>query len=70
MTAVVSPAGVVSVVLRRVSVCLHQDEAKHKKSGGRRDDVSGEVLRVPVALAMIKLLQHLPRATLEKALSG
>ena len=43
---------------------------KHKKSGGRRRDVGDDVLRVPVALAMMKLLQNLPRATLERTLTG
>ncbi len=41
----------------------------HRKSQNKQVDEE-EILRVPLALAMTKLLQQLPKATLEKNLPG
>ena len=46
-----------------------KSEGEHKltKSKYAEDD---EILRVPIALAMVKLLQNLPKGALERYLPG
>ena len=44
-------------------------ENNHKKSNNHKEDEE-DILKVPVAFAIVKLLQHLPKATLRSNLSG
>ena len=44
-----------------------KSEGEHKLAGGKYAE-DEEILRVPLALAMVKLLQKLPKGTLERSL--
>ena len=43
-------------------------DAVHKKASATKYAEDEEILRVPLALAMVKLLQHLPKGSLNRTL--
>jgi U3 small nucleolar RNA-associated protein 20 len=50
------------------SILQVASDAVHKKASASKYAEDEEILRVPLALAMVKLLQHLPRGTLNRTL--
>ncbi|CAH1799075.1 unnamed protein product [Owenia fusiformis] len=56
--------------LHKVLVKKAKTDGEHKMSGGSKYAEDEEILRVPIALAMVKLMQHLPKASLENNLPG
>ena len=47
-----------------------KSDEEHKMAGQSAYPEDTEILRVPLALAMVKLLQNLPQKTLEQSLPG
>ena len=53
------------------SACAQsKSDDEHKLAGVRQYAEDDEILRVPLAIAMVKLLQNLPRGTLRRNLPG
>ncbi|CAB4033471.1 Hypothetical predicted protein, partial [Paramuricea clavata] len=65
-------SSITTKILPQLHKCLTkkiQSSDFHRLSGRKEDD-EDEILRVPIVLAMIKLLQSLPKKTLETNLPG